>query len=69
MTTGAFSWNIGKLFSKLKLVTDHLFIYAAANWEATERKPSHKEHSYDLLNKLKMIHHNTNQSKDSFQEL
>ena len=28
--------NIGKLFSKLKLVTDNLFIYAEANWEATE---------------------------------
>ena len=27
-TTGAFSWNVGKLFSKLKLVTDNLlFIY------------------------------------------
>ena len=33
-----FSRNIGKLFSELKLVTDNLlFIYAAANWEATER--------------------------------
>ena len=32
-----FSRNIGKLFSELKLVTDNLlFIYAAANWEATE---------------------------------
>ena len=30
--TGAFSRNIGKLFSKLKLVTDNLiFIYAEAN--------------------------------------
>ena len=37
MTTGAFSWNVGKLFSELKLVTDNLlFIYAEANWEATE---------------------------------
>ena len=37
MTTGAFSGNIGKLFSKLKLVTDNLlFIYAEANWEATK---------------------------------
>ena len=37
MTTGAFSQNVGKLFSKLKLVTDNLlYIYAAANWEATE---------------------------------
>ena len=37
MTTGAFSWNIGKLFSELKLVIDNLlFIYAEANWEATE---------------------------------
>ena len=39
MTTGAFSQNIGNLISKLKLVTDSLlFIYAEANWEATERK-------------------------------
>ena len=35
--TGTFSRNIGKLFSKLKVVTDNLlFIYAAANWKATE---------------------------------
>ena len=35
MVTGAFSRNVGKLFSELKLVTDNLFfIYA----EATERK-------------------------------
>ena len=34
---GAFSRNIGKLFSELKLVTDNLlFIHAEANWEATE---------------------------------
>ena len=26
MTTGAFSRNVGKLFSELKLVTDNLFI-------------------------------------------
>ena len=39
VNTGAFSWNVGKLFSELKLVTDNLlFIYAEANWEATERK-------------------------------
>ena len=39
MTHGAFSWNIGKLFSKLKLVTNNfLSIYAAANWEATESR-------------------------------
>ena len=31
MTTGAVSRNIGKLFSKLKLVPDNLFIYAEAN--------------------------------------
>ena len=38
MMTGAFSQNVGKLFSELKLVTDNLLsIYAAANWEATER--------------------------------
>ena len=37
MTTRAFSRNVGKIFSKLKLVIDNLlFIYAAANWEATE---------------------------------
>ena len=29
--TGAFSQNVGKLFSELKLVTDNLFIYAEAN--------------------------------------
>ena len=35
--TGAFSWNVGKLFSELKLVKDDLlFINAEANWEATE---------------------------------
>ena len=32
MTTGAFSRNVGKLFSELKLVTDNLlFIDAEAN--------------------------------------
>ena len=37
MTTGAFSRNVSKLFSELKLVTDSLLsIYAAANWKATE---------------------------------
>ena len=37
MTTGAFSQNVGKLFSELRLVTDNLlFINAEANWEATE---------------------------------
>ena len=37
ITTGAFSRNIGKLFSELKLATDNpLFIYAEAKWEATE---------------------------------
>ena len=40
MMTGGFSRNIGKLLSKLKLVTDNLlFIYAEANWEATKRYP------------------------------
>ena len=34
--TGAFSQNVGKLFSELKLVPDNLFIYAEANWEAHE---------------------------------
>ena len=33
MTTGAFSGNVGKLFSKLKLVTNNLLIYA----EGTEK--------------------------------
>ena len=33
MTTEAFRWNVGKLFSELKLVTDNLLlIYAEANW-------------------------------------
>ena len=41
MTTGAFSRNVGKLFSKLKLVTDNLFIYAEANGEATEKLSIH----------------------------
>ena len=37
MMTGAFSQNIDKSFSKLKLVTDNLlFIYAEDSWEATE---------------------------------
>ena len=36
MTTGVLSQNVSKLFSKLQLVTDNLFIYAEANWEATE---------------------------------
>jgi len=39
MMTGAFSRNVGKLFSELELVTDNLFsIYAEANREVTERK-------------------------------
>ena len=37
MTMEAFSQNVGKLFSELKLVPYNLlFIYAEANWEATE---------------------------------
>ena len=33
----AFNWNVGKLSSELKLVPNNLlFIYAEANWEATE---------------------------------
>ena len=37
MTTGAFSRNVGNLFSELKLVTDTLlFIYTKADWENTE---------------------------------
>ena len=31
MMTGAFSQNISKLFSELKLVTDNTFSYAEAN--------------------------------------
>ena len=38
MMTGAFSQNISKLFSELKLVTDNLSIYAAANWEEKNKK-------------------------------
>ena len=38
MTTGAFSRNVSKLFSELKLVTDNLLSsYAAANLEATQK--------------------------------
>ena len=36
MMTGAFSGNVGKFFSELKLVTDNTFSYAEPNWEATE---------------------------------
>ena len=35
LTTGAFSRNVGKLFSELKLIT-FLFVYVEANWETTE---------------------------------
>ena len=35
--TGAFSRNVGKLFSKPKLVADNFSIYAAAHWKATEK--------------------------------
>ena len=44
MTTEAFSRDVGNLFSELKLVTDNLSIYAAANWEALDtyfRIPPH----------------------------
>ena len=37
MTTRPFSRNVSKLFSELKLVTDNLSLYAAANREATEK--------------------------------
>ena len=34
MTTGAFSQNLGKLFSKLKLVTDNLSLYlCSSHWK------------------------------------
>ena len=42
LSTGAFNQNVSKLFTKLKLVTDNLFIYAEANWEATEIKCNFK---------------------------
>ena len=32
LMTGAFSWNIGKLFSELKLVTDNLSLYLRPHW-------------------------------------
>ena len=44
MATGAFSQNVGKLFSELKLVTDNLlfvYMYVAANWEGTEKDHVH----------------------------
>ena len=45
MMTGAFTWNVSKLFSNLKLVTDNLlFIYVAANWEATKICDSNCNH-------------------------
>ena len=34
--TGAFSQNVAKLFSELKLVIDNFLFDVAANWEATE---------------------------------
>ena len=37
VSSGAFSRNVGKLFSELKLVTDNHSLYAAVNWEVTER--------------------------------
>ena len=38
---GEDSSSLSKLFSELKLVTDNLlFIYAEANWEATESLPN-----------------------------
>ena len=43
-------WNVGKLFSKIKLVTDNLlFIYAAANWEATERSTTYWKPTLQVL--------------------
>ena len=32
MTTGAFSQNVSKLFSELKLVTDNLSLYVSTNY-------------------------------------
>ena len=57
MTTGTFSWNVGKLFSEIKLVPDNLFIYAEANWEATERNATLliKEALHIRLTNLELI--------------
>ena len=62
MMTGAFSWNVSKLLSKLKLVTDNfLFIYAEANWEVTEKNTACAKWYYaednSKKNKLRTIMH------------
>ena len=63
MMTGAFSRNVGKLFSELKLVTDNLlFIYAEANWEATEN-------SYSSISSLKYSNSATELPGDSVAQL
>ena len=50
---GAFSQNVSKLFSKLKLVTDNLLsIYAAANWEATESNDPIWQYRFSLKPRL-----------------
>ena len=58
MMTGAFSRNIGKLFSKLKLVTDNL----PTNWEATETwSPARGDSAdiYSCLQKGDFVHEYT----------
>ena len=49
MTTGALSQNVGKLFSKLKLVTETFLYAAAANWEATESTAGMNTSLIDIL--------------------
>jgi len=36
MMTGAFSRNVGKLFSELELVTDNLFLHSAYTWDTMQ---------------------------------
>ena len=66
MMTGRFSWNVSKLFSQLKLVTDNLFsIYAAADWKTTERwlqslfPPLNKVWQYGTSNVAKEMYNST----------
>ena len=71
--TGAFSRNVGKLFSKLKLVTDNLlFIYAEANWEATESKLHHPDiyqPKAAVVTETKVTKYNTSEQKDNYLEI
>ena len=64
MMTGAFSQNIGKLFSELKLV---LFIYGA-NWEATETESEiSKPQAQDLQAVHVVVFFYYNSRKDPYQ--